>query len=389
MTMFLPAGLSISGLMQSQRAESYGSVFVDFENILLALVNQHGLNPVDAQNRVLNILGKVDHLLNERGIRVVLRRAFADWGQYPTALGELYRMGYRIENVGATVRKNSADIELSLAVQEAMMKGQNLSSLVIVAGDRDYIPIAMRALEGARNLLFVSFEDSLSGELKALVGPEGYLYVDPTSGELKPPSAVKTTKATAPSKAKPLPGGLTPDEETALRAAIQAYDEYKPLYGDVRLSGFLVDSLAKALPSMSHLERKQVFSSLAKKGAVVTSQKQNGPFGDVFAVFSVVEDHPAVKAARETPAVQAASQRLEATLEQGRDLLVRAVNVAKDRSGKVKGAPLAAALRSIDSEFDPKDYHVSKLADFIGLYPGVLELEGGLTATDPTYKSKV
>ena len=85
-------------------------------------------------------------------------------------LGELYRMGYRIENVGGTIRKNSADIELSLAVQEAMMKGQNLSSLVIVAGDRDYIPIAMRALENAKNLLFVSFENSLSGELKALVG---------------------------------------------------------------------------------------------------------------------------------------------------------------------------------------------------------------------------
>jgi NYN domain/OST-HTH/LOTUS domain len=372
-----------------QPNESYGSVFVDFENVLLSLVNQHGLNPVDAQNRVLNILGKVDHLLNERKIRVVLRRAFADWGQYPTALGELYRMGYRIENVGATIRKNSADIELSLAVQEAMMKGQNLSSLVIVAGDRDYIPIAMRALENAKNLLFVSFEDSLSGELKALVGPEGYLYVDPVSGELKPPIATKAAKGTAPAKVKPLPGGLTADEGTALKAAIQAYDEYKPLYGDVRLSGFLVDALAKTLPALSHLERKQVFSSLVKKGIILTSQKQNEPFGDVFAVFSVAEDHPAVKAARETPAVQAASQRLEATLEQGRELLIRAVKVAKDKNGNVKGAPLSAALRSLDPEFDPKDYHVSKLADFIGLYPDVLELEGSLTATDPTYKPKV
>lgn len=377
------------GEVPDQLTELYGSIFVDFENILLSLVNQHGLSPVEAQNRVLNILGKVDNLLGTRRIRIVLRRAYADWGQYPAVLGELYRMGYRIENVGATIRKNSADIELSLAVQETMMKGPNLSLLVIVAGDRDYIPIAMRALENARNLLFVSFQESLSGELKALVGSEGYLYVDPVSGELIQPSAVKASKTEVLAKTKVRDQELTADELAALKAAIQAYDEYKPLYGDVRLSGFLVDALAKALPALSHLDRKQVFSSLVKKRVILTSLKQNGPLGDIFAVFSVVEDHPAVKATRETPAVKAASHRLEATVKQGEDILVRAVRIAKDKNGNVKGAKIAAALRSLDPEFDPKDYHVSKLLDFIELYPHILELQGNLTSTDPTYKSKI
>lgn len=75
--------------------------------------------------------------------------------------------------------------------------------------------------------------------------------------------------------------------------------------------------------------------------------------------------------------------------EQGRELLIRALKVTQDESGLVKGAALGVALRRIDPAFAPKTYGVSKLADFVGLYPDVLELQGRRTATDPTYKSKL
>jgi hypothetical protein len=47
------------------------------------------------------------------------------------------------------------------------------------------------------------------------------------------------------------------------------------------------------------------------------------------------------------------------------------------------------SLRVNISQLNPQDYNVSKMVDFIRLYPDVLELEGSLTSTDPTYKSKV
>ena len=79
----------------------------------------------------------------------------------------------------------------------------------------------------------------------------------------------------------------------------------------------------------------------------------------------------------------------EPTKEQGRELLIRAIKAAQDENGFVKGAALSTALRRLDPAFDPKSYGVFKFAEFIELYPDVLELQGRRTATDPTYKSKL
>ena len=70
-------------------------------------------------------------------------------------------------------------------------------------------------------------------------------------------------------------------------------------------------------------------------------------------------------------------------------MLLRAVKTVRDEDGLVKGAALGVALRRLDPAFTPKTYGVTKLADFIELFPDVLELQGRRTATDPTYKSKL
>ena len=90
---------------------------------------------------------------------------------------------------------------------------------------------------------------------------------------------------------------------------------------------------------------------------------------------------------KSVPAIeQGSSQDIQV---QGRELLLRAVKTIQDENGLVKGAALGVALRRLDPAFTPKTYGVFKLADFIELFPDVLELQGRRTATDPTYKSKL
>ena len=204
----------------------------------------------------------------------------------------------QIVNVGSTPKKNSADIELSLSVQEIMLGRHDVDVLVVMAGDRDYMPITIRAEEQAKSLLFISFRNSLSGDLKALVGADSCFYVNPQSGTIgdeETPGAkgirLEVTIVKEPRTVK----DLSEQEIAALRAAIRAFDEYKPKYGDVKLSGFLVDGLSRVLPSLSHLERKQVFTMLQKKGLVHTSLKMT-PYGEPFVVFSVDESNPIVQA---------------------------------------------------------------------------------------------
>lgn len=298
------------------------ALFVDFENVALALANQYGFQRADSESAVVGILGKVEKYLSDHGVHVVLRRAFADWSQYPTAASELYRMGVRTDNVAATVRKNSADIELSLSVQDIMLTRDDIEELVVVAGDRDYMPVAMRVMEHAKGLKFVSFRECFSGDLKALLGSANYVYVDPkgelfaegeTAPPLKadqgpvsellelahPPSPLKELRGDAGAKVTLSPSQAQPTEELseaeqkALRAAIEAYREYEPKYGDVKLAGFLMDRLAFALPALSHLERKEVFRSLEAKGLLKTWIK-DGFWGDSFVVFNINESHPLV-----------------------------------------------------------------------------------------------
>jgi hypothetical protein len=280
---------------------SLGSVFVDFENFSLSLSNQYDHSPADAQAKTINIIGHVERFLADRGVQIVLRRAYADWSQYPDAMKELYRMGVQTVNVGSTPRKNSADIELSLSLQEVMLTRNEINVLTVMAGDRDYMPIAMRVNEHAKTLLFISFKNSLSGDLKALVGPRGYFYVDPQSGrvinqegQLKGEAGPNSTSQGEGRTSKE----LADYEMKALHGAIRSYDEYKEKYGDVKLSGFLVDALQQELPDLSHLERKQIFSALVKKGYVRTNIKTDFFGNDVFTVFSVDDANSIVKKER-------------------------------------------------------------------------------------------
>jgi len=79
----------------------------------------------------------------------------------------------------------------------------------------------------------------------------------------------------------------------------------------------------------------------------------------------------------------------ELTKEQGRELLIRAIKTAQDENGFVKGAALGTALRRLDPSFDPKSYGVTKVAQFIKLYPDLLELQGRKAGVDLVYKSKI
>lgn len=77
------------------------------------------------------------------------------------------------------------------------------------------------------------------------------------------------------------------------------------------------------------------------------------------------------------------------TKEQGKELLMRAVKTAQDENGLITGSDISLALRRLDPAFDPKSYKVSKVGQFIKLYPEILELQSKRSGCDVIYKSKV
>jgi uncharacterized LabA/DUF88 family protein len=276
------------------------AIMIDFDNIYASLTNQYGYNSTDAKEKTIKVIGNtLDHLNNSLHFTPIIRQAIADWSMYSEIPNELYTMGVKVSHVKAMYGKNSADIELSLNLLEVMLTRPEIDVLVIFAGDRDYLPVAQRVQERAKQIIFYSYEKCLSGDIKKLVGEDNYWYLDPNSDDIITDEKVEideviekdTTEAQEDVEAQT---ELNQDQIKALHAAIEADNEYGPIYGSVRLSGFLVDKLASALPEISHLNRKEIFETLVDKGLIETEISES-PFESGFTVFKIKKDHALVK----------------------------------------------------------------------------------------------
>jgi uncharacterized LabA/DUF88 family protein len=267
--------------------QGLAALLIDFDNIYVSLVNDYGHSRSKAQGKTIIIIGKaLLQIENKLNLTPIIREAIADWSMYPDVPNELYTMGVRVAHIKSTVGKNSADIELSLRLQEIMLTRPDIDVLIVLAGDRDYLPVAQRVHEKGKRIVFCSFERCLSGDIKMLVGKNNYWFINPETNEIVTDKKQKTKEKVTKSSKRSTKPELDENSKKALRAAIKAEEEYGPKFGSVRLSGFLVDKLAKALPEKSHLERKDIFSQLVERD-LIKLKIESDRHGADFTVFNI------------------------------------------------------------------------------------------------------
>jgi hypothetical protein len=157
------------------------AVYLDFDNIVISRYDQvngrnsfqrdkaKGLEP-DHLTRATVDVGAVLDFAASFGT-LVLTRAYADWSADVNA-------GYRQQLVGRAVDlvqlfpaaaygKNGADIRLAVDAVEDMFRLPDLTHVVIVAGDSDYIPLAQRCKRLGRYVVGIGVAGSSSRALAA------------------------------------------------------------------------------------------------------------------------------------------------------------------------------------------------------------------------------
>jgi uncharacterized LabA/DUF88 family protein len=162
------------------------AVYVDFDNIVISRydqVHRRGAFQADeARGHSLDGEGPVAERLRRARIdvdaiidyassfgRVVVSRSYADWSQPVNA-------GYRQQLIDRAVEltqlfpvgprmKNGADIRLAVDVIEDLFRLDDLTHVVIVAGDSDYIALAQRARRLGRLVIGVGVAGSTSRAL--------------------------------------------------------------------------------------------------------------------------------------------------------------------------------------------------------------------------------
>jgi uncharacterized LabA/DUF88 family protein len=154
---------------------NYAALYIDFENIFHYL----GRRTVDgerAQDIFLELIQSLrKKLVEDFDETCIVQYAYADFEQIEVnAQGQMFLLGIETRNVVGTEHKNAADMRMCIDVMETMYTRDEIDTFVLVAGDRDYIPVIQHLRKHAKKVRVVSFKENISGDLLRIV-EDGYL----------------------------------------------------------------------------------------------------------------------------------------------------------------------------------------------------------------------
>jgi hypothetical protein len=218
-----------TGVMTDADADRV-AVYLDFDNIVISRYDQvngrssfqkdkaKGLDKhADRLERATVDVGAIIDFASSFGT-LVLTRAYADWSAE-------VNVGYREQLVGRAVDlvqlfpaaaygKNGADIRLAVDAVEDMFRLPDLTHVVIVAGDSDYIALAQRCKRLGRYVVGVGVAGSSSKALAAAC--DDFVIYDALPGVEVPEPAPKARRAKPADDDEPPP----PDPQPAATALL-------------------------------------------------------------------------------------------------------------------------------------------------------------------------
>ena len=236
------------------------AVYIDFDNVVISRYDdihgkqawrkddprQHGQpagskDPVDVKLTAARVdIGAIIDFAASFG-SVSLSRAYADWSvpvnaSYKTELIE--RSLHLVQLFNASGVKNGADIRLAVDAVEDLMRHPEITHVVLVAGDSDFVPLAQSCKQLGRYVVGIGVTGSTS---RALVSAcNEFIDYAHLPGVASPPSAAKTAgtakksgvakktaaaKATKPSAKNSAEAAATNLLLRAIRVGLQKSDD--------------------------------------------------------------------------------------------------------------------------------------------------------------------
>ncbi|KAM9861485.1 NYN domain-containing protein [Leucobacter sp. BZR 635] len=164
------------------------AVYLDFDNIVLSWYDRvHGRNSFSRDRQRIaegerdpEIIERLEAAVVDVGAIIdyassfgtlVLTRAYADWSAPMNAEYRSQLVARAVDLVqlfpAAAYAKNGADIRLAVDTVEDMFRLEDLTHVVIVAGDSDYVPLAQRCKRLGRYVVGIGVAGSTAKSLAA------------------------------------------------------------------------------------------------------------------------------------------------------------------------------------------------------------------------------
>ena len=269
------------------------AVYLDFDNIVMSWYDRvHGRNSYSRDRQRISEGGASDPEIAQRlsaatidvGAIIdyaasfgtlVLTRAYADWSAPVNAVYRSQLVARAIDLVqlfpAAAYAKNGADIRLAVDAVEDMFRLPDLTHVVVVAGDSDYVPLAQRCKRLGRFVVGVGVAGSTAKSLAAacdqfdsydsLPGVAAPVTIKTTDTDAAPPSRAKRTKKTAPdpsgellSRALVLEHERTDEDWVHLSAVKNLLKRMDPSFTEKGLGHKSFSDFVKAHPTVAELD---------------------------------------------------------------------------------------------------------------------------------------
>src|SRR5690606_4503818 len=193
------------------------AVYLDFDNIVISWYDRvHGRNAygkdrqritddphdkevVERLKKAMIEVGAIIDYASSFGT-LVLTRAYADWSSPVNAEYRSQLVARAVDLVqlfpAAAYAKNGADIRLAVDAVEDMFRLPDLTHVVIVAGDSDYVPLAQRCKRLGRYVIGVGVAGSTAKSLAAAC--DEFESYDSLPGVVRPTKTVTASAVAAP-----------------------------------------------------------------------------------------------------------------------------------------------------------------------------------------------
>jgi uncharacterized LabA/DUF88 family protein len=322
----------MDSLQPVSRGTQHTAVFIDYENIYYYLKNTFK-EPLELGSYTSEIVRNLRlHLEDKLGLQVIVMNAYADFERLGGgSLGALYLMGIMSQNVLGTAHKNAADMQMCIDLMQLLYTRSDMQTFVLVAGDRDYIPVVQHLKRFGRRVLVAAFRDTLSGDLHEIIGEANFMDIQPLLSEaslaklnehkakedakrvelpkIPGPKVVGrisldgmikeraprplTTLPAAPTVVPPpvrISTQLTPGARECLSCILNFIEERRMAEPGITL---LLRYLTDEMPQLANWERKELLEQLQIAGAITVIQKPGYDYA--FSVAVINYDHPVVQ----------------------------------------------------------------------------------------------
>ena len=144
------------------------AVFIDFENIYYSSLNNYGEEPD---------LTIIRNLCEKKG-GIASIQAFGDWVRFNEQINSLQTSGIQpVFTPLSRAEKSSADTYICVYAMKLLMQNQNINTVILVSGDRDFIPLLNELRSLGKNSFLMGVPGSISRDLVTVA--DGVIKYEP------------------------------------------------------------------------------------------------------------------------------------------------------------------------------------------------------------------